>query len=88
MTGKIASHGSWTPKGTHVHSYIRPQLKPNSVHYEGCSSDEDPDGETMCVCASIAAEPQPDPREEIECTPEMIDGQVITCGGCEACRSY
>lgn len=31
------------------------KLKPNSAHYEGCSADEDPDGETMCVCHSIAA---------------------------------
>lgn len=64
------------------------KTKPNSVHYEGCSSDEDPDGETMCVCASIEAEPEPDPREETECTPELIDSHFVTCGACDACLSY
>jgi hypothetical protein len=63
------------------------KTKPNSTHYEGCSSDEDPDGETTCVCASIESEPAPDPREEVECTPEMIDSEIVTCGVCEACRS-
>jgi hypothetical protein len=57
-----------------------------SAHLDGCGADEDPDGGTMCVCASIAAEPKPDPREDEECTPELIDGHVIGCGVCEACR--
>lgn len=50
------------------------KMKPNSAHYEGCSSDEDPDGETMCVCDSIAGMTPPDPREETECQGEFIDG--------------
>jgi hypothetical protein len=61
-------------------------LKDNSTHYQGCSADEDPDHATMCVCASIEAEPAPDAREDEECTPELIDGHVIGCGVCEACR--
>jgi hypothetical protein len=60
-------------------------LKPNSVHYVGCSSDEDPDGETMCVCSSIAAEPKPDPREDEECQAEFIDGSWYG-DDCPECR--
>lgn len=56
-------------------------------HLPGCSAGEDPDGETVCVCESIAAQPAPDPREEIECTPELIDGRYYGCGVCEACNA-
>ena len=61
------------------------KLKPNSAHYEGCSSDEDPDGETMCVCSSIEAAPKPDPREDEECQAEFIDGSWYG-DDCPECR--
>lgn len=32
------------------------KLKPNSPHYEGCGADEDPDGETLCVCSLMEAD--------------------------------
>ena len=61
------------------------KVKPNSAHYEGCSSDEDPDGETMCVCESIEADAKvDDPREE-ECTAEFIDGSWYG-DDCPECR--
>lgn len=75
------------------------RTKPNSTHYEECSADEDPDGETMCICSSAAAEQEPDPREAEECQAEFIDGswygddcpkcreQVETeMGDCEQCE--
>ena len=66
------------------HSPIKPT---GSHHLAGCGADEDPDGATMCVCDSIEQERAAyDPREEIECTPELIDGHFIGCGICEACR--
>lgn len=52
---------------------------------DGCSAHEDPDGETMCVCDSIAAEPTPDPREEEECQAEFIDGSWYG-DGCDDCN--
>lgn len=59
----------------------------NYGHYPECSAPEDPDGETMCVCAHIEAEPKPDPREDEECTPELVDGRYYGCGVCEACNA-
>jgi hypothetical protein len=56
-----------------------------SHHLPGCGADEDPDGETMCVCDSIAAEPKHDPREDEECQAEFIDGSWYG-DDCPACR--
>lgn len=58
-------------------------LKPNSTHFVGCSSDEDPDGETMCVCDSIEAEPEPDDHQ---CQAEFIDGSWYG-DDCPECRN-
>lgn len=56
-----------------------------------CGAAEDPDQETICTCAeqAKAAEEEVaayDPREDEECTPELIDGTYYGCGACEACR--
>ena len=56
-----------------------------SAHLNGCGANEDPDGETMCVCASIAAEPKPDPREDEECQAEFIYGSWYG-DDCPECR--
>lgn len=61
------------------------KTKPNSTHYEECSADEDPDGETMCVCPDIEAQPKPDPRGDEGCQAEFIDGSWYG-DDCPDCR--
>ncbi|MGW2113770.1 hypothetical protein [Streptomyces zhihengii] len=52
-----------------------------------CGAAEDPDQATLCTCdARRAEEAAYDPREEEECTPELIDGRYYGCGDCKACR--
>lgn len=55
------------------------------THLDGCSAGEDPDGETMCVGASIAAAPASDPRDEEGCQGEFIDGSWYG-DDCPDCR--
>lgn len=73
--------------GEVVHHVNCPHFAPTlSAHLDGCSADEDPDGETMCVCASIERERAAyDPREEKECQAEFIDGSWYG-DDCPDCR--